>query len=107
MISLPDLPEAAHRAHIFSELKPGSLLSVNQLCDQGRRVKFTADQVNFTLRNQTILIGPHKKISSMESPIDYSIATPTQNLGTTISYMTLQPYNTTSPATRRNPPSFQ
>ena len=58
MIYHPNLPEAACRAHIFHEIKSGSLLSMSQLCYQVFEVNFTEDAVSVILENQTIFTGP-------------------------------------------------
>ena len=58
MLSLQNLPDAAHREHIFPELKSRALLSVSQLSYHGRTVNFTSDQVSINLDKQTILTCP-------------------------------------------------
>ena len=63
ILSCPNLPKAARRAHIFSELKSVALISVIKLCDQVYKVNFTVDQVSITLENQTIITGPHDNIT--------------------------------------------
>ena len=43
LISQPQLPEEARRAHVYPDLKYKSLVSVGQLCDSGYTAVFTAD----------------------------------------------------------------
>ena len=65
MLYLFNLPEAAHPAHIFPDLKSGALLYVRQLYDQGCKINFTSYQVNVTLGKQTITTGPHNNTTGL------------------------------------------
>jgi hypothetical protein len=56
-LDLPALPLAARQCHLFPDLTSGSLISVGQLCDHGCTAKFTADSVDITHCDSTVLHG--------------------------------------------------
>ena len=56
-LDLPDLPVAAHLAHIIPGLASHSLISVVTLCNAGCDVLFTKNGCTITHRGRTIMCG--------------------------------------------------
>ena len=57
LITLPGLPQAAHRAHLFPALADHAFISVGQLCDHGCNINYTATDVTITLHDHTLFTG--------------------------------------------------
>jgi hypothetical protein len=64
-LDLPSFPTAARQAHILPGLVQHSLLSVGQICDSGRAMKFSANKVAVKHGTATILTGKHDKDSGI------------------------------------------
>jgi hypothetical protein len=58
-LDIPELNDAASKAHIFPGMAHHSLLSVGQLCDEGYIVTFRQDTVTMcNSDNSELLSGP-------------------------------------------------
>jgi hypothetical protein len=64
-LDLPSLPNAARKAHILPGLAHNSLLSVEQMCDSGCAVTFTANKVAVKHGVRRILNGQRAKESGL------------------------------------------
>ena len=53
--TLPTLPPAATKAHLFPALGKTSLISIGQLCNHGCEATFTKDTVTITHQQQPVL----------------------------------------------------
>jgi hypothetical protein len=74
-LNMPSLPHASRQAHILPGLFQHSLLSVEQMCDSGCAVTYTATKLAVTNGATTILTGQRYKESGMwHVPFDNSIS---------------------------------
>ena len=65
LLDLPSLPLAARTAHIFPDLKNGSLLSIGEMCDHGLTAQYTKHTVNIFNGSHLVLSGtrsPHSRL---------------------------------------------
>lgn len=56
-LNLPSIPSGARTAHVFPDLKTGSLLSIGILCDHGLRAIYDKDEVSIYNKDDLILSG--------------------------------------------------
>ena len=65
LLDLPSLPLAARTAHVFPDLKHGSLLSIGDLCDHGLTANYTKTHVKIYNGTNLVLSGlrsPHTRL---------------------------------------------
>jgi hypothetical protein len=73
-LDLPMLPPAAQTAHLLPELKPNTLLSIGQLCDNGCTAEFSATDVIIKCNNTPVLQGYRNPIGLWRIPIQHNHA---------------------------------
>lgn len=64
-LNIPNLPAGAKFAHVFPDLKTGSLLSIGNLCDYGLKAIYDKDTVKIYKDDQLLITGTRSPSSKL------------------------------------------
>ena len=77
-LSIPNIPNPANSARVFSELKTGNLLSIGQLCDSNCTATFSKTTVSIKNEDdKEVLNGPRDRRTGLWT-VDIPLAPPTE-----------------------------
>lgn len=76
-LHFPHLPPGAGKAHVFSSLASGSLISIGQLCDYGCEAVFTATTVTIKIGDKLVCSGKRSKDTGLWYLEDPTVMTTT------------------------------